>query len=55
MIFEIIAILLLIISIICFIGFILNIIYLILIPSKELSTEDCLRKNILTKYLKIKK
>ena len=55
MISDIIAILILIISIVFFIGFIINLIYLIITPANKLSTENCLRKNILTKYFKIKK
>ena len=35
-------------------GFIGQIIYLIVTPSEKLTTTDCLRKNILFKFLKIK-
>lgn len=54
MIINILTILFLIISIIFAAGFIINLLYLIIIPANKLSTEDCLRKNILTKYSKIK-
>ena len=55
MIINILTILFLIISIIFVVGFIINLLYLIMTPADKLSTEDCLRKNILTKYFKIKK
>lgn len=45
----------LIVAIIFFLGFIGHLIYLLITPSKKLSTEDFGKKNILFKYLKIKK
>lgn len=55
MIVTIVLIVILIISIIFFLGFIGHLIYLLVTPSRKLSTEDFGRKNILFKYLKIKK
>ena len=55
MIINIVLIVILIISIIFFLGFIGHLIYLLITPSNKLSSEDFGKKNILFKYLKIKK
>jgi hypothetical protein len=52
---NIIMMVILIVAIIFFLGFIGHLIYLLITPSKKLSTEDFGKKNILFKYLKIKK
>lgn len=44
-----------IIAVIFFLGFIGHLIYLLITPSNKLSSEDFGKKNILFKYLKIKK
>jgi hypothetical protein len=51
---NIIMMVILIVAIIFFLGFIVQIIYLIITPAKQLTTVDCLRKNILYKFLKLK-
>jgi hypothetical protein len=43
------------IATIFFLGFIIHLIYLLVTPSHKLSIDDFGRKNILFKYLKIKK
>ena len=52
---NIIIVAIVIIATIFFLGFIGHLIYLLVTPSRKLSTEDFGRKNILFKYLKIKK
>lgn len=49
-----IMIIILIMAIIFFLGFVGHLIYLLITPSNKLSTEDFSKKNILFKYLKIK-
>ncbi len=55
MISNILIVVIVIIATIFFLGFVGHIIYLLVTPSSKLSTEDFGRKNILFKYLKIKK
>lgn len=52
---KIIMIAIFIIAIIFFLGFVGHMIYLLFTPSNKLSVSDFGRKNILFKYLKIKK
>ena len=51
---NIVMVVILMIATIFFLGFVAQIIYLIVTPAKQLTTVDCLRKNILFKFLKIK-
>ena len=52
---NIVMVVILIVATIFFLGFIGHLIYLLITPSRKLSTEDFSKKNILFKYLKIKK
>lgn len=52
---NIVMVVILMIATIFFLGFIGHLIYLLITPSHKLSTEDFGKKNILFKYLKIKK
>lgn len=52
---NIVMVVILMITTIFFLGFIGHLIYLLIIPSRKLSTDDFGKKNILFKYLKIKK
>jgi len=52
---NIIMVVILIVATIFFLGFIGHLIYLLITPSNKLSANDFGRKNILFKYLKIKK
>jgi len=52
---NIVMVVIVMIATIFFLGFIGHLIYLLITPSNKLSMEDFGRKNILFKYLKIKK
>ena len=52
---NIVMVVILMIATIFFLGFIIHLCYLLVTPSRKLSTEDFGKKNILFKYLKIKK